>query len=137
MIMKQEVETAVDKILSKFKNRLEVKNIGMKCDLYTILCKWFINKRKIQSLQLNKNIKKKLVDLKIKFKNYKQISFKYNLNSKQKKHYINNINLLTKKDILKKLVYHVLYKKINIKNNNDKALFILKFINLVKLRVKI
>ena len=97
----------------------------------------FINKRKIQSLQLNKNIKKKLVDLKIKFKNYKQISFKYNLNSKQKKHYINNINLLTKKDILKKLVYHVLYKKINIKNNNDKALFILKFINLVKLRVKI
>jgi hypothetical protein len=48
MIMKQEVETAVDKILSKFKNRLEVKNIGMKCDLYTILCKWFINKRKIK-----------------------------------------------------------------------------------------
>ena len=97
----------------------------------------FIKKRKIQSLQLNKNIKKKLVDLKIKFKNYKQISFKYNLNSNQKKHYINNINLSTNKDILKKMVYNVMYKKINIKNNNDKALFILKFINLVKLRVKI
>ena len=96
----------------------------------------FLKKRKIESLQLNKNIKAKLIDLKIKFKNYKQISFKYNLNSKQKKHYINNTNLLTKKDILKKMIFNVMYKKNNIKNNNEKALFILKFINLIKRRVK-
>ena len=77
-----------------------------------------------------------MIDLKIKFKNYKQISFKYNLNSKQKKHYINNINLLTKKDILKKMIFNVMYKKNNFKNNNEKALFILKFINLIKQRAK-
>jgi len=96
----------------------------------------FIKKRKIESLQMNKNIKEKLIDLKIKFKNYKQISFKYNLNSKQKKHYINNTNLLTKKDILKKMIFNVMYEKNNFKNNNEKALFILKFINSIKRRAK-
>tara|TARA_B100001079_G_scaffold269597_1_gene282141 strand:+ start:82 stop:816 length:735 start_codon:yes stop_codon:yes gene_type:complete len=96
----------------------------------------FIKKRKIQSLQFNKNTKKKLIYLKIKFKNYKEVLFKYDLNSTQKKHYINNINLLTKKDILKKMIYNVIYKKNNIKNNNEKALFILKFINSIKRRVE-
>ena len=75
----------------------------------------FIKKRKIQSLQFNKNTKKKLIYLKIKFKNYKEVLFKYDLNSTQKKHYINNINLLTKKDILKKMIYNVIYKKIILK----------------------
>jgi hypothetical protein len=96
----------------------------------------FIKKRKIQSLQFNKNTKKKLIYLKIKFKNYKEVLFKYDLNSTQKKHYINNINLLTKKDILKKMIYNVIYKKNNIKNNNEKALFVLKFINLLKRKIK-
>jgi len=94
----------------------------------------FINKTKIKSLQFHKN--KKLINLNIVFKNYKQILFKYDLSSKQKKHRINNINLLTKKDILKEMLYNVIYKKNNIKNNNEKALFVLKFINLVKRKIK-
>ena len=113
---------------AEFLNRFMYHDISI---LYKL-----IKKRKIKSLQFNENSKKKLIDLKIKFKNYKQISFKYNLNSKRKKHYINNINLLTKKDILKKMIYSVIYKKNNIKNNNEKALFILKFINLIKRRIK-
>ena len=96
----------------------------------------FIKKRKIHSLQFNKNTQKRFINLKVKFKNYKQVSFKYNLNSKRKKHYINNINLLTKKDILKEMIYNVIYKKNNTKYNNEKALFILKFINSIKKRVK-
>ena len=96
----------------------------------------FINKTKIKSLQFHKNKKKKLINLSIVFKNYKQILFKYDLSSKQKKHRINNINLLTKKDILKEMLYNVIYKKNNIKNNNEKALFVLKFINLVKRKIK-
>ena len=74
--------------------------------------------------------------LNIVFKNYKQILFKYDLSSKQKRHRINNINLLTKKDILKEMLYNVIYKKNNIKNNNEKALFVLKFINLIKRKIK-
>ena len=96
----------------------------------------FINKTKIKSLQFHKNKKKKLINLNIVFKNYKQILFKYDLSSKQKKHRINNINLLTKKDILKEMLYNVIYKKNNIKNNNEKALFVLKFINLLKRKIK-
>ena len=96
----------------------------------------FISKTKIKSLQFHKNKKKKLINLNIVFKNNKQILFKYNLSSKQKKHSINNINLLTKKDILKEMLYSVIYKKNNIKNNNEKALFVLKFINLIKRKIK-
>ena len=96
----------------------------------------FINKTKIKSLQFHKNKKKKLINLNIVFNNYKQILFKYNLSSKQKKHSINNINFLTKKDILKEMLYTVIYKKNNIKNNNEKALFVLKFINLIKRKIK-
>ena len=96
----------------------------------------FIKKEKIKSLKFIQNKKKKLIDLKIVFKNYKEVFFKYNLNSNQKKHYINNMNLVTKRDILKEMIYSVIYKKNNIKNNNKKALFVLKFINLIKRTTK-
>ena len=89
----------------------------------------FLKKTKIKSIKFNKNKKEKLINLKIILKNYKQILFKYNLNSNQKEHYINNVNFLTKKDILKKMILSVINKKNNIKNNNIKALFVLKFIN--------
>ena len=43
---------------------------------------------------------------------------------------------MTKKDILKKMIFNVMYEKNNFKNNNEKALFILKFINSIKRRAK-
>ena len=46
------------------------------------------------------------------------------------------MNLVTKRDILKEMIYSVIYKKNNIKNNNKKALFVLKFINLIKRTTK-
>ncbi len=95
-----------------------------------------IKNTKIRKLEFYQNKKRKLFNLKIVFKNYKQILFKYNLDSKQKKHYINNNNLITKNDILKKMLYNVIYKKNNIKYNNEKALFILSFINLIKKKIK-
>lgn len=96
----------------------------------------FIKKEKIKSLEFIQNKKKKLINLKITFKSNRQMIFKYNLNSNQKKHYINNTTLLTKRDILKKMIYSVIYKKINVKNNNEKALFILKYINYIKRKIK-
>ena len=96
----------------------------------------FLKKKKIKSLQFLQNRKKKLINLKIVLSNYKQMLFKYNLNSNQKKHYINNMSLLTKRDILEKMIYSVIYKKNNTKNNNEKALFVLKFINLIKRKIK-
>ena len=52
----------------------------------------------------------------------------------KKKHYINNVNLISKDDILKKMLKSVIYKKINFKKNEEKALFILKFIENLKKR---
>jgi len=115
-------------------NDIEFLNRFMYHDI-SILYK-LIKKIKIKSLEFRQNKKKKLINLNLKFKNNKQILFKYNLRSKQKKHFINNINLTTKKDILKKMLYSVIYKKNNIKSNNEKALFILKLINLIKRKIK-
>ena len=54
------------------------------------------------------------------------------MSSKIKNHYINNVNYITKVDILKKMLKSVLYEKVNISDNNQKALFILKFLNKMK-----
>ncbi len=113
---------------SEFLNRFMYHDISI---LYKL-----IKNTKIRKLEFYQNKKRKLFNLKIVFKNYKQILFKYNLDSKQKKHYINNNNLITKNDILKKMLYNVIYKKNNIKYNNEKALFILSFINLIKKKIK-
>ena len=43
-----------------------------------------------------------------------------------------NHNFITKNDILKKMLKSLLYGKINIHANNQKALFISKFLDIVK-----
>ena len=68
------------------------------------------------------------------FKNKRELCFNYNLQMNKKKHYINNVNLISKDDILKKMLKSVIYEKINFKKNEEKALFILKFIENLKKR---
>ena len=65
-----------------------------------------------------------------------KFTFFYNLKSKKKEHLINNLQVESKKDILKEMINNVLQNKFNFDQNNQKALFIIKFINLIKKKVK-
>ena len=69
------------------------------------------------------------------FQNKVEILFRYNLNTSKKNHYINNINFLTKNDNLNQMINKILSNKINIKINNEKALFIVKFLNIIKTKI--
>ena len=97
----------------------------------SILFNYFKN-FKIKSVNINRSIKKRIFKINILFKNNKTFLFEYSLSSKIKDHYINNVNYITKIDILKKMLKSVLYGKVNISDNNQKALFILKFLEIMK-----
>ena len=97
----------------------------------SILFNYFKN-FKIKSVNINRSIKKRIFKINILFKNNKTFLFEYSLSSKIKNHYINNVNYITKIDILKKMLKSVLYGKVNILANNQKALFILKFLDIIK-----
>jgi hypothetical protein len=68
--------------------------------------------------------------------NKKRFTFFYNLKSKKKEHLINNACIKLKKDILKEMINNVLKNKVKFDQNNQKALFIIKFINQIKKKVK-
>ena len=59
----------------------------------------------------------------------KSFHFFYSLNSEKKIHRFNSINLLTKKDILSKMIKDVLNEKVDFKNNKNKSLFANKLID--------
>tara|TARA_B110000503_G_C7137544_1_gene409482 strand:- start:56 stop:772 length:717 start_codon:yes stop_codon:yes gene_type:complete len=73
------------------------------------------------------NIKNRL-EFKINFGN-KTFFFHYSLNSKKKIHKINSISLITKKDVLIKMIKNVLIEKVDFKNNKNKSLFANKIID--------
>jgi hypothetical protein len=91
-----------------------------------------IKNKKIESIKFNQNKKKKLFCLDIKFKDSTNFIFEYHLKSRIKKHHINNTNFITKDDALKKMINSVLYKKIDLRFNNSKALFILNFLSFLR-----
>ena len=43
---------------------------------------------------------------------------------------------MTKQDYLFKMIYNILYGKYNISKNNQKALFIIKFLEKIKKKIK-
>lgn len=94
----------------------------------------YLKKLRIKSIKVHQN-KKKIIKIKIKFNNDRLIVFKYCLNSPTKRHIINDINFISKKDILKKMLTAVLNGKIRIKSNNDKAMFISKFLDIMKKKI--
>lgn len=98
----------------------------------------FNNLKKISNfrcMNYQNNFEKKF-KLVIETSNKRKFSFFYNLRSKKKEHFINNLQIKSKKDILKKMINNVLKNKVNFDQNNQKALFIIKFINIIKKKVK-
>jgi hypothetical protein len=81
------------------------------------------------------NLEKK-IKLVIDLSNKKRFTFFYNLKSKKKEHFINNLQIKSNKDILKEMISNVLKNKVNFDQNNQKALFIIKFISIIKKKVK-
>jgi|TARA_B110000967_G_scaffold41907_1_gene41816 hypothetical protein len=59
----------------------------------------------------------------------KTFSFYYDLNVEKKIHKFNSVNLITKKDILSKMIKDVLNEKVNFENNKNKSLFANKIID--------
>ena len=113
---------------------LEVLNRFMYHDI-SILYN-FLEKNALSSLKYNHNPKKKTVEIKTVFQNKIEIFFKYNLNSVKKNHQINDINFFSKKDILNKMINKILKDEVDFEFNNRKALFIIKFIDIVKKKIK-
>ena len=60
------------------------------------------------------------------------LNFDYSLNSKKKIHFINRTNLITKKDILSKMIINVINKKVDFNKNKKKSLFANKLIDRIK-----
>ena len=87
-----------------------------------------IKDKKLRSIKFDQNKKKKISYININFKDKTNFLFEYNLKSRIKRHTINDINFITKDDSLGKMINSLLYKKIDIRFNNLKALFILKFL---------
>ena len=94
-----------------------------------------INDKKLKYFTYNQNKKRKISYLTIEFKDKTNFLFEYHLKSRLKKHYINNINFISKDDVLKKMLNSVLYKKMDIRLNNIKSLYILKFLSFLKNRI--
>ena len=69
-----------------------------------------IQNKKLKYFTFNQN-KKKLSYLTIKFKDSTNFLFEYHLKTRLKKHYINNINFISKDDVLKKMLNSVFTKK--------------------------
>lgn len=91
--------------------------------------------KKLKYFTFNQNKKKKLFYLSIEFEDSTNFLFEYHLKSRLKKHYINDINFISKDDVLKKMLNSVLYKKMDIRLNNKKSLYIVKFLSFFKNKI--
>tara|TARA_B110000285_G_scaffold228566_1_gene291748 strand:+ start:2743 stop:3459 length:717 start_codon:yes stop_codon:yes gene_type:complete len=85
-----------------------------------------LKKYKISNIKVI-NIKNSL-EFKINFGN-KTFFFYYNLNSEKRVHSFNATSLITKRDILSKMVKDVLNKRVDFENNKNKSLFANKLID--------
>jgi len=87
---------------------------------FTYLFKYLRNKKEKKF----RVIKKKLGEIKfsLEFDN-KKFSFDYSLNSKSKKHTFNNIDLTTKKNVLRKMILKIINNKINFTKNANISIF--------------
>ena len=92
----------------------------------------FIKKKNALKFINIKKERKKYFKILLRFRNNIDFNFIYNLNVKKKEHYINQKKINSKKDILKIMIKNVLLNKVDFKENNNKALHIIKFIELIK-----
>ena len=82
----------------------------------------------------SKENKKNVFKITITLRNNKTLIFFYNLRS-NKRHYINDLNIKSKKDVLEEMIKRVLKNNVDFKKNNNKALFIIKFIEKIKKKI--
>lgn len=92
----------------------------------------FFKKNKLINCSVYKKSKKNIFKITILFKNKKSLIFLYNLRGKKKSHFINNLEIKSNKDLLGEMIRKVLKKNIDFKDNNNKALFIIKLIKKIK-----
>tara|TARA_B100000795_G_scaffold90336_1_gene65685 strand:+ start:3061 stop:3786 length:726 start_codon:yes stop_codon:yes gene_type:complete len=85
-----------------------------------------LKKERISNIKII-NIKDRL-EFKMNFGN-KTFFFNYNLNSEKRIHRFNSTNLMTKRDVLSKMIKNVLNKKVDFENNKNKSLFANKIID--------
>ena len=99
--------------------------------LYNVL-----KKNKLLKCFLEKNNKKKMFRISILLKNKKSLFFSYNLADVKKKHFINNLQIKSKKDELSYMIKKVLNNGVDFKYNNNKGLFIVETIKKIKRSLK-
>lgn len=99
--------------------------------LYNVL-----KKNKLLKCFLEKNNKKKMFRISILLKNKKSLVFSYNLADVKKKHFINNLQIKSKKDELSYMIKKVLNNGVDFKYNNNKGLFIVETIKKIKRSLK-
>ena len=89
----------------------------------------FVKNKKIRSIDVI--LSKKILNFSIKFGN-SNFTFYYDANNKNKIYKFNNVSLLQKKDIIKKMFVDYLIKNKSTKLNKKKSLFIIKILELIK-----
>lgn len=100
----------------------------------SILYKYF-KKNKLINCSIIKEDKKNLFKIMISLNNKKEFIFLYDLRRKKKSHYINSLEIKSKKDVLEEMVKKVLKNNIDFKDNNNKALFIIELIEKIKKKI--
>lgn len=96
----------------------------------------FLKRYKSTKYSYVEDKKEKKFKIEIHFRNEKMITFLYDLNNIKKIHSINSIQIKSDKDLLKNMIQKILSNDIDINENNNKAIFIIKFINILKKKLK-
>ena len=100
---------------------------------FTYLYK-YIKEKKISIIKIIKS-KQGELNFKIRLKR-KIFNFKYSLNLKKKKHKFNNVNLITKKNVLEAMLAAVVNNKVSLGVNKKISIFANRMCNKIKIKVK-
>ncbi len=95
----------------------------------------YLKTNKLINCSFSKENKKKIFKITILLQKNKNLIFLYNLKNNKKRHYINNLEIKSKKDVLEEMIKNVLKNNIDFKDNNNKALFIIKLIEKIKKKI--
>ena len=92
----------------------------------------FLKKNSFKKGIIYTNKKKKFYVIDIELKKKQLIKFTYDLNYSKKIHIVNNYHIKSKENLLTKMIFNVINNKVNFKENNLKAIFIINFLKKIK-----
>ena len=138
--------------IENFKNKIQLKNLDLNNTLirnknskvfynilerlsyhdFTFMYK-FLKTKKIKKINITFYSSSK-ISFNLSYQNM-NFFFYYNLSSKKNTYKFNNINLKSKKDYLKELLFLVINKKINFKKNRETSLFATQMIHKIKSKI--